>query len=122
MSLRRARGDAGEQLAEQFLRDSGLRTLARNVRYRCGELDRVLIDGETLVFAEVRWRSGPGFGGARDSVGATKQRRLIAAAQCFLQAHPRLSQLACRFDVLALSGPPDKVAIEWIQDAFRIDA
>lgn len=120
MSERRARGDAGEIAAEQFLQRAGLRILERNVNYRCGELDRVLQDGETLVFAEVRLRSGQGFGGARDSVGPSKQRRLIAAAQCYLQAHPALARMPCRFDVLALSGPLTAIEIEWIRDAFRL--
>ncbi|MGD9583918.1 MAG: YraN family protein [Lysobacterales bacterium] len=120
MSDQRASGDAGEIAAEQFLQRAGLRTVARNVSYRCGELDRILIDGDTLVFAEVRLRSGGGFGGARDSVGPRKQRRLIAAAQCYLQAHPALARMPCRFDVLALSGPLTAIEIEWIRDAFRV--
>lgn len=114
----RAVGAAGEALARAHLEAAGLRLLAANVRYRVGELDLVLRDGDCVVFAEVRYRRGDAFGGGVSSVGAGKRRRLVAAAQAFLADHPELAKAACRFDVVALDGDAAAPRIEWIRNAF----
>src|SRR5262249_31956251 len=66
-------GDAAEDAACTHLVENGCRVLARNVRYREGELDVVAQDGPTLVFVEVRLRSRDTFGGAADSVDRFKR-------------------------------------------------
>ncbi len=69
-------------------------------------------DRATLVFVEVRSRRDTSFGGAAASVDATKQRRIVRAAQHYLR---QLSALPpCRFDVVAIDGD----RIEWIPAAF----
>ncbi|MBJ7400961.1 YraN family protein, partial [Mycolicibacterium sp.] len=61
---RRELGAVGEQLAVDHLRALGLRILERNWRCRYGELDVIAADGDrTVVFIEVKTRSGDGFGG-----------------------------------------------------------
>ena len=54
------RGAAAETAALALLQSAGLQLLARNARSRFGELDLVMRDGDTLVFVEVRQRSGTG--------------------------------------------------------------
>ena len=61
-------GDAAEDAACTHLVEHGCRVLARNVRYREGELDVVAQDGPTVVFVEVRLRNRDTFGGAAGSV------------------------------------------------------
>ena len=56
------------------------------------------------------------FGGAAASVGATKQRRLVLAAQHFLQRFKTLP--ACRFDVVTVEGEGAQMRIEWFRAAF----
>ena len=51
-------GRRAERCAERFLKAKGLRVLARNYARRTGEIDLVMLDGETLVFVEVRYRGG----------------------------------------------------------------
>src|SRR5690606_24172186 len=80
-------GAAAEDAACAHLAAHGCRIVARNVRYRVGELDIVAFDDDELVFVEVRLRTGNAFGGAAASVDAFKQRRLVRAAQQFLAAH-----------------------------------
>lgn len=125
MDARKRRGNAAESAACEHLRRGGLRKVAANARYRCGELDLVMLDGrgrdETLVFVEVRYRRGAGFGGGAASVDAFKRRRLVRAAQLFLLAHPRLAALPCRFDVVEADGDPARPRLTWIRDAFRAD-
>ena len=115
MTERSQSGAAGEQQAAHYLSAQGLTLLQRNWRCRLGEIDLVMLDRDTLVFVEVRLRRSQAFGGAAASVDARKQARLIRAAEQFLQQHPALARLACRFDVVALDGeqPPD-----WLQGAF----
>jgi putative endonuclease len=95
-----ARGAAGEDAAEGFLRMSGYRIVARNVRTKVGELDFVALDGETLCFIEIKARATAEFGRAIEAVGPQKQRRLAKAALLFLAKNR--SQRPCRFDVLGL--------------------
>lgn len=113
------RGAAVEAAAEQHLIDAGLQVLARNARYRGGEVDRVMDDNGTVVFVEVRYRAHARFGGGAASVDARKQQRLLLAAQFFLQAHPALAERPCRFDVIEASGEPPR--LHWLKDAFRAD-
>ena len=118
---RRARGDAVETAALGFLQRHGLRLLARNAQARGGELDLVMLDGETLVFVEVRYRATSAFGGGAASVDAGKRRKLVRAAQAFLLRHPQHADASCRFDVIDAAGDPATPRIEWLQDAFLAD-
>jgi len=107
-------GARAEDLCAELLRRAGLRIVARNWRCRHGELDLVAEENGTLVFAEVRLRRDPRFGGAAESVGARKRARLVAAARQFLASRP---PVPCRFDVLLLDALELR-RIEWIRDAF----
>lgn len=101
-------------LAARFLEARGLRVLQRNYRCRSGEIDIVALDGRTLVFAEVRYRSSPSFGGAAASVDGRKQAKIVRAARHYLAGKP---ECACRFDVVVLDRL-DAAAVKWIRDAF----
>jgi len=107
------KGQAAEQAALVFLKAKGLRLVARNWRCKGGEIDLVMQQGSTLVFVEVRSRSGMGFGGAAASITATKQARIILAARHYLAALGK--DLPCRFDaVLVQDG-----RLEWLPGAFE---
>jgi putative endonuclease len=106
-------GTRAEDLCAELLRAAGLRLLERNWRCRLGEIDLIAEEGGTLVFAEVRMRSGPGFGGAAESITAAKRSRLLAAARLYLAGRPDAD---CRFDVFLVEGEPRQV--KWIRDAF----
>lgn len=118
---RRARGDAVEDSALDYLQRQGLRLVARNARARGGELDLVMRDGEALVFVEVRYRAGSSFGGGAASVDHGKRRKLVRAAQAFLLRHPQYTEAPCRFDVIDASGDPQAPRLDWLRDAFRAD-
>jgi len=113
------RGAAVEDAALAHLRRAGLQPLARNVRYKGGELDLVMRDGGTTVFVEVRYRNHPGYGGGAASVDLRKRRKLVLAAQLFLQRHAALAMQPCRFDVVEASGDPPQ--LHWLRDAFRLE-
>jgi putative endonuclease len=109
-------GDEAEEAAARHLMASGCRILARNARYRDGEVDLIAREREIVVFVEVRMRTGTRFGGAAVSVGSVKQQRIARAAQHWLFAAYGERWPACRFDVVTVDG---NGTIEWIRDAFQ---
>ena len=108
-------GTRAEQLAAAFLQRHGLTVVERNFRCRAGEIDLIMRDGATLVFAEVRLRKNRAFGGAAASITPGKQHKLRLAAQYYLQTLP--TEPPCRFDALLLDRL-DENAVEWIKNAF----
>ncbi len=107
------KGAAAEQVAADYLIRQGLKLVARNFRCRGGEIDLVMRDGATLVFVEVRARARSDFGGAAESITATKQGRIILAARHYLARHP--IDAPCRFDAVLLQAG----RLQWLQAAFE---
>jgi putative endonuclease len=105
-------GAADEQRAADYLRDQGLRLVARNWRSRFGEIDLICRDGDTLVFVEVRARRAGGFGGAAESITAAKRGRLIKTAELYLAG--QAVQPPCRFDAVLIDG----ARLTWLRNAF----
>ncbi len=110
-------GDAAEDAAAKHLAASGCRLVARNARYRDGEVDLVVRERDVLVFVEVRMRGSLRFGGAAVSVNSLKQKRIARAAQHWLFGEYGERWPACRFDVVTVDGSG---TIEWIRDAFQM--
>ncbi|MGH8085506.1 MAG: YraN family protein [Lysobacter sp.] len=122
---RRGRGAAVEAAARDHLLRAGLRPLAANANYRCGEIDLVMLDDgggdATVVFVEVRYRGDDRFGGGAASIDFRKQRKLVRAAQVFLLRNRRFADSPCRFDVIEADGAPEAPRLNWLRDAFRAD-
>ena len=110
-------GRLGEDLACRHLEAQGLRMLERNYRCRAGEIDLVMLDGQTLVLVEVRSRADAGHGDAASSIGYRKRQRFIRAARHLMLTRPDYRRLPARFDVVAIDGTPPQ--LRWIRDAFR---
>lgn len=81
----RALGKAGEDAAASHLEEKGYRILRRNFRTRSGEIDLVARDGQTIVFVEVKARTGTRFGLPAEAVGRARIERLERAGQLFLR-------------------------------------
>jgi putative endonuclease len=114
-----ALGRAGEALAARHLEARGLRILERGFRTRDGEIDLVAADGGTVVFVEVKARSGTACGRPAEAVHARKQRRLVRAARIWLHRHGA-TESPCRFDVVEiLSLPGGEASAHHITDAFQ---
>ena len=79
-------GAMGEALAVDYLTRVGLRILQRNWRCRYGELDVIACDDATrsLVFVEVKTRTGDAYGGLAQAVTPRKVRRLRRLAGLWL--------------------------------------
>ncbi|MCW7553585.1 YraN family protein [Endozoicomonas gorgoniicola] len=132
LKLQSNTGARAEHLALQHLKANRLKLVARNYACRFGELDLVMLDGETLVFVEVRSRNSQQFGGAAASITPAKQRKIRRTAEHFLQNHRKHQHRHCRFDAVLIINQTDTVTrhvissnderapkpIEWLQGIF----
>ena len=114
----RRRGRQAERRAERYLARRGLRTLTRNYAQRTGEIDLVMLDGDTLVFVEVRYRGTGAWSSGLDSVDRRKQQCLARTAKRYLDSHPEHRFRVARFDVVAASRGKYGIVCEWTPDAF----
>lgn len=112
---RQTLGARGEDLAVVELQRQGMEVLDRNWRCRVGEIDIVAAEhgegGTTVVFCEVKCRSGLGFGDPLEAITWAKLRTLRALAAEWLAVH-RVSAAAIRLDaigVLLLRGEPPRL-------------
>jgi putative endonuclease len=95
-------GALGEQLAVDHLSSLGLRIMARNWRCRYGEIDVIAEDTDrTVVFVEVKTRTGDGFGGLAQAVPPQKVRRLRRLAGVWLAGQEQRWP-AIRLDVIGV--------------------
>jgi len=100
MSFTRRRGDEAEARAADHLRGLGYTIVTRNAHSRRGEIDIVALDGEMLVFVEVKQRRQ---GDPEEAVTPTKAQRIREAARDYLQSMGEPDRLF-RFDLIAI-GP-----------------
>ncbi|HKQ17038.1 MAG TPA: YraN family protein [Solirubrobacterales bacterium] len=99
-------GRIGEDLACRRLERDGLMIVARNSRTRFGELDVIAIDGETLVFVEVKTTRAGGLRGPEQpahAVGRRKQMQVRRLARAWLAENLPPRYRSIRFDVVGVS-------------------
>lgn len=94
-------GGAAETLCAWHLRLRGYRVLARRFRSHAGEIDLIAKRGNVLAFIEVKAR--PTRAQAAEAVTPRQRARVERAALAFVQAHPRLANLAMRFDAMLVA-------------------
>jgi putative endonuclease len=115
------KGRSGEREALSLLAGKGHRILDRNFRAGRCEIDLITMDGETLVFVEVKSGSAGVFGEPEDRVDIRKQRRIGRAANAYLGRNPPPHR-DCRFDVVAVIRDRGTTVIRHIEDAFWLEA
>lgn len=102
-SSRAERGRYGEDLAERYCRkELGYRILTRNWRSKRDELDLVCMDGEVLVFIEVRSRAKEALVSGFASVGTRKKKILQRACKSYLKELKNPPK-HFRFDIIDVS-------------------
>lgn len=106
-------GSAAESQALAHLQQQGLRLVTQNYRCKLGEIDLIMMDGEELVFIEVRFRKNDSHVSPLQSITPRKQQRILNTAEIYLQQHYR-AYPPCRFDVVCITGN----TLEWIANAF----
>jgi putative endonuclease len=109
-------GNAGEEIAAQYLTNKGFEILSRNWQYMHRELDIVAQKGKTLVIVEVKTRNVGSLITPLEAVTPRKQRLLISAANTFIEKHN--IDLEVRFDIVSVVYYNESFQIEHIEDAF----
>ena len=94
-------GLSAESRAAAFLIAKGYRIVARRWKSPVGEIDIVARRRRTLVFVEVKARAR--LDDAAEAVIGRQQRRIIAAAEAWLAAHPDDINCDMRFDVMLVA-------------------
>ena len=118
----RQRGDTAELFAENHLKQQGLKLVERNFNSRYGEIDLIMLDKQSLVFVEVRFRADSSFGSGAETVNFHKQHKIIKTAQIYLQSHKKMQNRDCRFDVVSVTLQANVPTIEWYKSAFQVSA
>ena len=112
-------GARGERIAARTLKRGGYRILARNFTCPAGELDLIALDGDTVVFVEVKTRTSDQSADPEANVHYHKKRQLARTAKYYL-AMTGAADRPCRFDVVAVVlAPRHKPVIEHFIDAFH---
>lgn len=117
LSSRSDKGRQAEDLARKYLRGRGLDIIEANYRCPIGEIDLVCRDGGTVVFVEVRSRSGRSKGLPQESITKTKRQRLVRLAQWYLKDR-KTPRTSARFDVVAVLWTEGEAKLRWIVNAF----
>jgi putative endonuclease len=111
------KGRMGEDEAARHLIGKGHRILERNYRFGRYEIDLITMDGDTLVFVEVKSVFTGAFGEPEDRVDRRKQRRIGKVASAYL-AWKDPAHADCRFDVVSVVWKEGRAGILHIEDAF----
>ena len=102
-----------ELRAARYVRQKGFRILNRRYRAADGEIDLIALDGETLVFIEVKARPDGALGSGAEAVTADKRRRVRHAAQAYCQRNGCTDRI-CRYDILEFS----RAGVYYMENAF----
>jgi putative endonuclease len=97
-------GQRGEAVAARHLKRLGYKIVGRGSHVRRGEIDLIAVDGQTVVFVEVKTRRTHDAGHPADAVDYEKQDRLTRLALVYLKRHGLL-EVRSRFDVVAITWP-----------------
>ena len=115
---RQETGAWGEALAARHLRGAGLKILHKNFRIGHHEFDLIAQDGDTVVFVEVRTRTGEDGIAPEETIGPVKQGRLRAGAARYIARYGD-GDTYYRFDVVAiLALPGEKPEVHYFPNAF----
>jgi putative endonuclease len=112
-------GRRGEKLAADHLIASGFEILERNWRCPQGEIDLVALQGDEVVFVEVKTRTSVAFGHPFEAITVQKLARLRRLASAWCEAHPERRRDRVRLDVIAIIAPTHGlIEIEHLERVF----
>ena len=118
MLNRKSVGNKGEEEAAKYLVKNKYKIMAKNFRCIFGEIDIIAMDGEDVVFVEVKVRRSSEYGMPEEAVTGLKQKKIIRSALEYVKLN-RLPVSNLRFDILAIG--PESNRIELIKSAFSTD-
>lgn len=113
-------GSIGEKIAEKFLIERGFMILDRNVVIVNAEIDLIARDGKEIVFVEVKYRRGKGFGYGDEAISKAKIKNLGRAADIWM-FRKNYRNVYARFDVVSIMESREQdVEITYHKDAITL--
>lgn len=110
-------GRLAEQLAADWLESKGYELIEKNYRYKHAEIDLIMKHRGLLIFVEVKFRSGIGFGFAEEFVDYTKKKLLVKAADQYI--HEADWHKDIRFDIVGVyKDRSGNINFRQFEDAF----
>lgn len=110
-------GHQGEAIAKTFLENAGYEILDENWTFGKAEIDLIAYKDGVIIFAEVKARTGTGFGLPEDFVDERKQRLLAQAADEYIYVTDHKGDV--RFDIISvLFNKNLEYTLKHIEDAF----
>lgn len=110
-------GRLAEELAAHWLISRGYELKEMNFRHGYAEIDLILTYQKLLVFVEVKFRSGTGFGYAEEFVDYTKRKLIIKAADQYI--HDTNWNFDIRFDIIGVyRNKSGEINFKHFEDAF----
>ncbi|MBG9375117.1 YraN family protein [Panacibacter sp. DH6] len=101
MSYTKLTGNKGEDLAAAWILEKGYEILHRNWRFKQWEVDIIAAKENRLHFFEIKTRTSALYGHPEESIGKTKMKSLLRAAQEYLYLNPQWKFV--QFDVLSIT-------------------
>ncbi len=117
-------GEKGEDIVAEYLQANGYEILARRYKRRGGEIDVVCClrernDITLLVFVEVKTRRPTQWGRPEQAVSKQKMGRIYRTARIYVHEH-KLTEVLCRFDVMAVYWINGRLEIDHFEEAFGL--
>lgn len=110
-------GRRGESLAKTHLENAGYEILDENWTHGKAEVDLIAYKDKVIIFAEVKTRTGNGFGEPEDFVDKRKQKMLVSAADEYIYLMEHKGDV--RFDIISiLFDRQANYILNHIEDAF----
>jgi len=109
-------GNKGEAIAKDYLLKKGYTILESNWRFSRAEIDLIAMDGQILVFIEVKTRSTGLFGAPELAVDQHKQDLMTDAANAYMQKINHDWEV--RFDIISIILEKDQYQLQHFEDAF----
>ena len=109
-------GIAGEHYASTELSKKGYTILEKNWRFKRDEIDLIIESTDTIAFVEVKTRTNRYAGEPESTVNISKQRRIVRAAQAYIDLHNTEKEL--RFDIVAIIMNSKETSFKHIENAF----
>ena len=107
-------GKEKEELAAKFLARQGVKILEKNFSCRMGEIDLIGLDGDCIVFVEVKYRTNTDYGYPQEAVSINKRRKIVLVSGYYRMRNDLGDGTNFRFDIVSILG--DK--IRWDKNAF----
>lgn len=119
MNKNKQRGDRGEALVADYLRQKGFIISTRNYHSRFGEIDVIAENAKLILFVEVKLRGMNALARPAAFVDVPKQLRIISTAKYYINNNG--VTLQPRFDVAEVFEENGQLRLHYIENAFSIN-